>query len=146
MPMFLQFSSSPQPRSDGPGGVAGTSPTIETGKHKLNRRLHSEESWLVGAFRLPRDDGVRFPDRAAFIAGSLQGFVCDLRPKLLQRPRCRLVRMPFGVVRNPRHSTSLSQTTGIIKKSEAKMGIASVFPTLAADLDGGGNDPRQLTL
>jgi hypothetical protein len=39
-----------------------------------------EESWLVGAFRLPRDDGVRFPGRAAFIIGSFQAFVCDLHP------------------------------------------------------------------
>ena len=84
-----------------------------------------EESWLVSAFRLPRDDGVRFPDRAAFIAGSFQAFVCDLRPKLLQRPRRRFVRMPFGVVRSPRHVTSLPPMTGIIKKSEAKMSSCS---------------------
>jgi len=68
-----------------------------------------EESWLVGVFRLPRDDGVRFPDRAAFIGGSFQAFVCDLRPKLLQRPRCRLVRMPFGVIRSPRHLRAESE-------------------------------------
>ena len=57
----------------------------------------------VADFRLPRDNGVRFPDRAAFVAGPFQAFVCHLRPKLFQRLRCRLVRMPFGVVRNPRH-------------------------------------------
>jgi hypothetical protein len=85
-----------------------------------NINLTGKESWLVGAFRLPRDDGVRFPDRAAFIAGSFQAFVCDLRPKLLQRPRCRPVRMPFGIVRGPRHRARFSQMSGIIKKSEAK--------------------------
>lgn len=41
-----------------------------------------EESWLLAGCCLPRDHGVRFPDRAAFIAGSLQAFIGDFRPKL----------------------------------------------------------------
>jgi len=62
---------------------------------------------------LPCDDGIRFPDRAAFVAGSLQAFVGDFRPNLFQRPRCRLVRMPFGVIRSPRHLSRLLQSAGI---------------------------------
>ena len=41
-----------------------------------------EESWLLAGCCLPGDHGVRFPDRAAFIAGSLQAFIGDFRPKL----------------------------------------------------------------
>jgi hypothetical protein len=51
----------------------------------------------------PRDHSVRFPNSAAFVAGSLQGIVGDFRPKLFQRPRSRLVRVPFGIIRSPRH-------------------------------------------
>jgi len=142
VPMFLSFQALRNQGQMVPEvSLAHLSP-LKRENINLTGDYTGEESWLVGAFRLPRDDGVRFPDRAAFIAGSFQAFVCDLRPKLLQRPRCRLVRMAFGVVRSPRHPPRLSQMTGIIKKSEAKMSIASVFPTLAADLDGGGNDPR----
>ena len=118
-------------RENDAGGGRRRRRSREEVKRLVDEYYTGEESWLVGAFRLPRDDGVRFPDRAAFIAGSFQAFVCDLCPKLLQRPRCRLVRMPFGAVRSPRHPKRLSQLTGIIKKSEAKMSIASVFPTLA---------------
>src|SRR5438874_13118290 len=57
---------------------------------------------LAAGFCLSCDNGVRFPDCATLVAGSFKGFVGDLRPKLLQRPRGRLVRMPFGVVRSPR--------------------------------------------
>lgn len=35
------------------------------------------------------------------LTGSFRAFVGDFRPKLLQRPRCRLVLMSFGVVRSP---------------------------------------------
>jgi hypothetical protein len=64
-------------------------------------RAAAAASQLV--FRLPRDHSVRFPDSAAFVAGSFQGFIGDFRPKLSQRPRCRLVRVPFGIIRSPRH-------------------------------------------
>jgi hypothetical protein len=59
--------------------------------------------------RLSRDHGIRFPNAAAFVAGSFQAFVGNFSPELLQLPRCRLVRMPFGVVRSPRHLTRLRQ-------------------------------------
>ncbi len=73
-----------------------------------------EEPWLVRAvFCVPRDHGVRFPDRAAFVASSFEAFVGDFCPKLFQRSRCRLVRMPFGVVRSPRHLSRLLQRAGI---------------------------------
>ena len=58
---------------------------------------------FVAGFR-PRNHSVRFPDRATFVAGSCQAFVGDFRPQLFQRSRCRLVRMPFGIIRSPRHS------------------------------------------
>src|SRR6516162_11962494 len=38
-------------------------------------------TWLVAGFCLPRDHGVRFPDRAAFATGSFQAFVGDFGPK-----------------------------------------------------------------
>jgi len=38
---------------------------------------------LVAGFRTPRDHSVRFPDSAAFVAGSFQAFVGDFRPELL---------------------------------------------------------------
>jgi len=84
-----------------------------------------EESRLVVPFRLPGDDGVRFPDRAAFIAGSFQTFVCDLRPKLLKGRGGRLVRMPFGLVRSPRHLTDLSQITGASESTSCAHAAAS---------------------
>jgi hypothetical protein len=58
---------------------------------------------LRASFRLPRDYGIRLPDSAAFIAGSFQAFVGDLRPKLFQRPGRRLMRVPFGVISSPGH-------------------------------------------
>jgi hypothetical protein len=57
--------------------------------------------------RLPRDHSVRLANGAAFIAGSFQGFIGDFRPQLLQLPRCRLARVSFGLIRSPRHLTSL---------------------------------------
>jgi hypothetical protein len=105
VPMFLSFQAlRNQGQMVSEVSLAHLSP-LKRENINLTGGYTGEDSWLVGAFRLPRDDGVRFPDRAAFIAGSFQAFVCDLRPKLLQRPRCRLVRMPFGVVRSPRHPT-----------------------------------------
>src|SRR5580704_11183066 len=58
---------------------------------------------LAAGVRLPRDYGIGFADRTTFIAGTFQGFVGDLGPQLLKRRRCRLVRVPFGFVRSPRH-------------------------------------------
>jgi hypothetical protein len=52
-------------------------------------------------FRLLRDHSVRFPDSAAFVGGSVQGFIGNFRPKLFQRLSCRLVRVPFGIIRTP---------------------------------------------
>ena len=46
---------------------------------------------------LPCYHRVRFPDSAAFVAGSLQTFVGDFRPEHFQSPGCRLVRVSFGV-------------------------------------------------
>lgn len=66
-------------------------------------------------FCLPCDDGVRFPDRAALVGGSIQAFFRDFRPKLLYRPRCRFVRMPFGVIRGPRRF-SQAPTIGCISE------------------------------
>lgn len=71
-------------------------------------------NWCDGAneqiglalFRQPSDDRVRFADGAAFVAESVQGFVGDFGPKLLQRRRRRFVRVPLGVVRSPRHFTA----------------------------------------
>jgi len=38
---------------------------------------------VLAAVRLSRDDGVRFPDSAAFITGSFQARVGDFRPEFL---------------------------------------------------------------
>jgi hypothetical protein len=66
------------------------------------RSPRATRSALAGV-RLPRDHSVRFPDSAAFVASSFQGFVGDFRPELFQRRRCRLMRVPFGIIRRPRH-------------------------------------------
>jgi hypothetical protein len=58
---------------------------------------------LAVAFRLPRDHGVHSSDSPAFITGSFQAFVGDLRPRSFSAQVCRLVRMPFGIIRSPRH-------------------------------------------
>lgn len=58
---------------------------------------------LVAGFRLSPDHSVRFPDSAAFVAGSFQAFVGDFRPEFFELPRGRLVCVPFGVIRSPRH-------------------------------------------
>jgi hypothetical protein len=60
-------------------------------------------SALIAGLGLPRDYSVRFPNGAAFVAGSLSGVVGDFRPELF--PRCRLVRVPFGIIRSPRHQS-----------------------------------------
>jgi hypothetical protein len=69
---------------------------------------------------LPRDYSVRFSDSSAFIASSLQRFVGDFRPKLFQLRRCRLVRVPFGIIRSPWHfdQAPLSRATLIINQTE----------------------------
>jgi hypothetical protein len=59
----------------------------------------SPDTPLLTGFGPPRDHSVRFPDSAAFVAGSFQAFVGDFCPELLQLRRCRLVRVPFGVIR-----------------------------------------------
>ena len=69
---------------------------------------------LRAGFRLTRDHSVRFPDRAPFVTGSLQAFVGDFRPKLFQRPRRGLVRVPFGVIRSPRHLLSVPIVAGVV--------------------------------
>ena len=58
---------------------------------------------LAAGIGLPRHHGIGFADRTGFIAGSFQGFIGDLGPQTLQRRRCRLVRVPFGFIRSPRH-------------------------------------------
>lgn len=70
---------------------------------------------LVAGLRLPRDHSVRFSYGAAFVAGSFQGFVCDFCPKLFQLRRCRLVRVPRGIIRCPRHLSRLLQVARIRK-------------------------------
>jgi hypothetical protein len=45
-----------------------------------------EESGLVAGFYLPRDYRIRLPYGPAFVAGSIQAFIGDFRPKLFQRP------------------------------------------------------------
>ena len=62
---------------------------------------------LPASFSLPRDHSVCFPDGATFVAGSFQAFVGDFRPELFERARRRFVRVPFGVIRCPRHLTTL---------------------------------------
>jgi hypothetical protein len=57
--------------------------------------------------RLPSNHGVRFPDGATLVAGSIQTFIGDFRPKLFQRRRCSFVRMLFGIVVSPRHGSVL---------------------------------------
>jgi hypothetical protein len=54
-------------------------------------------------FLLPCDHRVGFTDSAAFVAGSLQTFVGDFCPKVFQNLGRRLVRVPFSVIRCPRH-------------------------------------------
>jgi len=68
---------------------------------------------VLAVFCLPRDHGVCFSDHATFVAGSFEAFVGDFCPKLFQRPRCCFVRMPFGVVRSPRHLSMHLQRAGI---------------------------------
>jgi hypothetical protein len=58
---------------------------------------------LMPVSRLSGDHGVRFPNGAAFVAGSFQGFVGDFRPEFFQRWCFRLVRVPFGFIRGPWH-------------------------------------------
>ena len=59
--------------------------------------------FTVARFLLPRDDRVRFPDSAAFVTRSLQTFVGDFCPELFQSRGGRFVRVPFCVIRCPRH-------------------------------------------
>ena len=61
---------------------------------------------------LPCYHRVRFPDSAAFVAGSLQTFVGDFRPEHFQSPGCRLVRVPFSVVGSPRHCSVFHTACG----------------------------------
>jgi hypothetical protein len=64
-------------------------------------------------FGLSPDDRVRFADCLAFVAKPLQGFVGDLCPKLLQRWRRRLARVPLGVIRGPRHVFDLPSEVSV---------------------------------
>jgi hypothetical protein len=66
---------------------------------------------LAACFSLPRHHSVCFPDGAAFIAGSFQAFIGDFHPKLFKRSRRRLVGVPFGVIRCPRHLTALPEAS-----------------------------------
>jgi GMC oxidoreductase len=68
-------------------------------------RYYEQARWSA-VIRLPGDDRVRLPDRAAFVANPFQGVVGDFCPKLLKRRRRRLARVPLGVIRGPRHSLS----------------------------------------
>ena len=65
--------------------------------------IAGEEAWLLAVFRLPRDDGVRFPNRAAVVAGSLQTVVCDLCPKLLNAHVVALLRRQSAVLASVAH-------------------------------------------
>lgn len=83
--------------------------------------------------RLPRDHGVRFPDGAAFVAGSLQGFVRDFCPELLQFERRCLVHVSFGVIRCPGHLISLLQLAGVSKTVHAAaLNLHEIGKALAA--------------
>src|SRR5262245_41168299 len=70
---------------------------------KGHRSLVGSFAPLSGGFSLTRDHSVCFPDGAAFVTGPFQAFVGDFRPEFLKRVRCRLVRVPFGVIRCPGH-------------------------------------------
>jgi len=62
---------------------------------------------LGAGFGLLSDHSLGLANSAAFIAVSFQTFVGDFRPKLFHSPRRRLVCVPFGVIRSPRHLFSL---------------------------------------
>ena len=96
---------------------------------------------LVVGFRLPCDHSVRFADSAAFVAGLFQAVIGDFRPELFQRPRCRLVRVPFGVIRCPRHLTKLPEMGGyqIIKGAEPSTTM-TLQPTAIAQLHYGKSE------
>jgi hypothetical protein len=64
-------------------------------------------SAALTGFCLSADHSVRFPDGTALVGRSFQGFIGNVRPQLLQCRRCRLMRVPFSVVRCPRHMKSL---------------------------------------
>ena len=75
----------------------------QVNRRRGRARQTAKFSTLIPGRRPPRDHGVGFPDGAAFVAGSFQGFVGDFRPEFFERPRCRLVRVPFGIIRCPWH-------------------------------------------
>src|SRR5262245_58496022 len=82
----------------------GASGFQETRHYLLyGKGIKSDDLLTVAGFLLPRDDRVRFPDSAAFVARSFQTFVGDLSPELFQSQGCRLVRVPFCIIRGPRH-------------------------------------------
>jgi len=57
-------------------------------------------------FGLSADHCVRFPDGTTLVGRSFQSFIGNFRPQLLQWWRCRLVRVPFSVIRIPWHVQS----------------------------------------
>ena len=75
--------------------------------------------WKPG-FLLPCDHRVRFPDSAAFVAGSLQTLVGDFRPEHFQSPGCRLVRVRFSVIRYPRHrdQAPVAQNSMVLRRED----------------------------
>ena len=90
----------------------------------VNRRRGTR---IVAGFCLPRDHGVRFPDRAPFVTRSFQHSLA-FRPRLLWLPRCRLMRRCSGVVRSPRHLSGLPQMAGISDSTSRADAAASAAP------------------
>ena len=63
--------------------------------------VKAERPLCVQLRDLRRDARQRARRADSGLTGSFRAFVGDFRPKLLQRPRCHLVLMSFGVVRSP---------------------------------------------
>lgn len=84
----------------GLGGFVKAHRRVRTLRYASNANVMDNRLKRTVSVRLSRNDSVRLPDRAAFVAGPIQGFIGDLCPEL---PRCRFMRVPFGVTCYPWH-------------------------------------------
>lgn len=73
----------------------------------VTRQIRGNARPALTGLCLSADHSVRFPDGTALVGRSFQGFIGNFRPQLLQCRRCRLMRVPFSIVRSPRHIKSL---------------------------------------
>ena len=72
---------------------------------------------------LSSNHSVRLPDRATLVAGPFQAFIGNFRPELFQLRRCRLVGVPFCIIRSPGH-------LGASQIAEARRRLASMHQGL----------------